>query len=114
MSPSSITRGLLTAVLCGCALAANAQTEDADATELEPLVVEGERSDIDSIGGVYRNRLPCIGDCDESEDQATALQRLLRGIETLFIASSLPEKPEPHEARTLVNPIAARLDDKLP
>lgn len=114
MNPSSITRGVLTAALLGCTVAAHAQTEDADATELEPLVVEGERGDLDSIGGVYRNRLPCIGDCEEAEDQATALQRLLRGIETLFIASSLPEKPEPHQARTLVNPIAARLDDKLP
>ena len=114
MNPSSITRGLLTAALFGCAVTANAQADDPDATELEPLVVEGERGELDSIGGVYRNRLPCIGDCEESEDQASALQRLLRGIETLFIASSLPDKPEPHEARTLVNPIAARLDDKLP
>lgn len=113
MNPSSIMRGLLTAALVGCALAANAQA-DSDATELEPLVVEGERSELDSIGGVYRNRLPCIGACEEAEDQATALQRLLRGIETLFIASAMPEKPEPHQARALVNPIAARLDDKLP
>lgn len=114
MSPSSVTPVLLAAALLGNATDASAQLEQPQATELEPLVVEGERGDMDSIGGLYRNRLPCIGDCEEAEDQATALQRLLRGIETLFIASSMPQKPEPHQARTLVNPIAARLDDKLP
>lgn len=113
MSPSDITPFLLAAAL-GCVATASAQLEEATTTELEPLIVKGERSDMDSIGGVYRNRLPCIGDCEETQDQATALQRLLRGIETLFIASSMPEKPEPHQARALVNPIATRLDDKLP
>lgn len=109
MNRSATACSVLSATLLAVAAAQEPQL-----TELEPVVVEGERSEIDSIGGVYRQRLPCVGPCEEAEGEPDAVARVLQGIRALFIASALPEKPTPQDSLGLVNPIQLRLDEKLP
>ncbi len=108
---------LFPAVLaCGIGLAAaqSDPADPADPVELEPLIVEGERGPLDSRSSRHRRQLPCIGSCEEEADQLSPVARLLRDIESLFIASSLPDKPHPQDSLGVVNPVKARLDDKLP
>ncbi|MFP5306566.1 MAG: hypothetical protein ACLGI7_12165 [Gammaproteobacteria bacterium] len=105
--------GLAGAVLAlGAVVQLHAQGED-EPTELPPVVVEGERSELDSIGGIYRRRLPCVGTCEESA-RVNPVERVLEGIQTLFIASSLPEQPQPRDSLGITQPTKARLEDKMP
>lgn len=104
-----ILAGLMTIAWLPAAYAqpASAETEE----ELEPLIVEAERGPLD--GGGYGSRLPCVGNC-EDETKENAVDRILRGLSTLFITSSIPEQPAPVDSLETVNPIKARLDDKQP
>lgn len=88
--------------------------DDDRPAELEPLIVEGQRSELDSRAAIYRDVTPCIGECGDAQDRAGPVERVLRGIRTLFIASSLPERPRPQDSLGIVNPTQARLDQKLP
>lgn len=93
----------------------HAQADADEPEQLEPVIVEGQRSELDSMKAIYSSRLPCIGDCDDGEgDKADAVERVLRGIRGLFIASNLPERPRPQDSLGIVNPTQARLDQKLP
>lgn len=82
--------------------------------QLDPIEVQESPLPLGSVGGVYRKRLPCIGTCEEADETPTAMQKLLDGIATLFIASDVPEQPVPMRQLRIDNPIAARLDEKLP
>ncbi|MFC4253489.1 hypothetical protein [Sinimarinibacterium flocculans] len=87
--------------------------EAPEQTELEPIIVEAERDPLDVIG-VHRERLPCIGECEDEDDEADGLSRFWRGLVRLSIYGPPEEKPEPVRSLEVVNPIKARLDDKQP
>ena len=72
-----------------------------------------ERDPLDVIG-VHRERLPCIGECEDEDDEADGLSRFWRGLVRLSIYGPPEEKPEPVRSLEVVNPIKARLDDKQP
>ncbi|MFA5938707.1 MAG: hypothetical protein WC809_05065 [Sinimarinibacterium sp.] len=108
------TSSLLIAALLTVPSAGFAQADTSEPEQLEPVIVEGQRSELDSMKAVYSNRLPCIGACEDAEDKSTAVERVLRGIQSLFIASNLPDKPRPQDSLGIVNPTKARLDQKLP
>ena len=105
---------LLVAAMLAASSAALAQSDAGEPEQLEPVIVEGQRSELDSMKAVYSNRLPCIGPCEDAEDKTTAVERVLRGIQGLFIAANLPERPRPQDSLGIVNPTQARLDQKLP
>lgn len=103
---------LLVAALLAVPAAVHAQAGEPE--QLDPVIVEGQRSELDSMKAVYSNRLPCIGPCEDAEDEEGAVERVLRNIQSLFIAANLPEKPRPQDSLGIVNPTQARLDQKLP
>lgn len=114
MNPEMTTLSLLIAAFLSIPSAAQAQADAGEPEQLEPVIVEGQRSELDSMKAVYSNRLPCIGPCEDAEDKTTAVERVLRGIQSLFIAAHLPERPRPQDSLGIVNPTQARLDQKLP
>lgn len=117
LGPDPRMRRLLSTVLSGLLLGggAHAQTapEPEAENELAPIIVEGQRDPLDKIG-VHRERLPCIGECEDDADALTGFQRLLRDLAELSIYGPPDRKPEPVQSLGVVNPIKARLDDKQP
>ena len=105
---------LLIAAFLSAPAAVHAQADAGEPEQLEPVIVEGQRSELDSMKAVYSNRLPCVGPCEDTEDKTTAVERVLRDIQGLFIASNMPERPRPQDSLGIVNPTQARLDQKLP
>ncbi len=111
-----IALGIAAPLCTGLARAAEPETPAAasDATELEPIIVEGQADPLGTGAGKYRRMLPCVGDCEDREARPAKLEQLLKGVQTLFIASSIPEKPSPEDHLGLTDPVKTRLDDKLP
>jgi hypothetical protein len=95
---------------------ANDKTAGApDTTEqLEPIIVEGQQSPLDSKLGRYRDSLPCIGECPDEEARASQLQQMLDNIKMMFVASQMLEKPEIYQRAPIAAPVDSRLNDKLP
>ena len=85
-----------------------------DPVVLEPLVVEGERGPLDSNAGRYRQRLPCIGDCESGAPEQRLVERVLDDIKRQMSAAQMVQKPRFYEARTIMAPSLHRLDDKRP
>jgi len=84
------------------------------AEQLDPIIVEGEQSPLDSKLGHYRDSLPCIGECPDEEARASQLQQMLDNIKMMFIASQMLEKPEIYQRAPIAAPVDSRLNDKLP
>lgn len=88
-----------------------------DPAQLDPIIVEGERTLLDSDAGRYREMLPCIEgeECEPSEDGTPdTLDKVLKGLRELNMANKLPEKPEVYETKGVARPVDSRLDDKQP
>jgi hypothetical protein len=100
-------------LLAGALHAQPMSAEPAPENELEPIIVEGERDPLDVIGA-HRERLPCIGDCEDEADEGSGFQRLLRDLAELSVYGPPEQKPEPVQSLEVINPIKARLDDKQP
>lgn len=115
--PEACLRRLLSPVLLGLLLAGHAAARPTPSPEaenrLDPIVVEGQRDPLDTIG-VHRERLPCIGDCEAAEGEPGGLSRFWRSLVELSIYGPPAQKPEPVQSLGVVNPIKARLDDKQP
>ncbi|MEQ1438502.1 hypothetical protein AAG565_03995 [Fontimonas sp. SYSU GA230001] len=107
-----IGRRLLVAASLSVPAFASAQTDEPE--QLDPVIVEGQPSELDSLKAVYSGQLPCIGDCADADEQDDPVARVLRGVRSLFIAAHLPERPRPQDSLGLVNPTQTRLDQKRP
>ncbi len=106
---------LLTLLMLISALPADAADGTTEASQqLDPIIVEGQQSPLDSNAGRYRDRLPCIGECTDEETRATELQQMLDNIKMMFIASQMLQKPEIYQRAPIAAPVDSRLNDKLP
>lgn len=112
-TPFKLAIAMAMATAGSLASATPAPTEGTEV--LPPVIVEGQRTPIDSNAAIYRKRLPCIGSCEESESApAPLLEQVLARIKENLAAAQMQTPPRIYEVRAVQAPTLHRLDDKLP
>ncbi len=116
MKPAMPFRLAIVLALAAGNSVANADLAPSERTEiLPPVIVEGQRTPMDSNAAIYRKRLPCIGSCEESEARpAPLLEQVLARIKENLAAAQLTLPARIYETRAVQAPTLHRLDDKLP